>query len=411
MCVQGFPYADPPAVFLHDVETTWLDEHHVLTLAQPVESEMSEEQMHVASAMLFLRTAAVVLTLESIIDEHLRLHQRYYTIVAKCVTWWKAKSQGKKVDQSYAAVVREWTPFLPKPDSPMPDPETIWAIAQKGMEMSKVHVDEAIAEKELVLAYVPTEGELDDFIKAVKKTKVMHAAHLFSTEPTAVPKAGSVILPSYGQRYTVYIEWEDSKKMLSVVKVGERSVDMKEKFDLVKGHYDVTMQDLVRAHHGNMTLPAEPYLAPAMLLRDLESWTQFLHNDLSADASRLPRPEPDHPESLTWSAGLVFDEQYYTELLPESEQSMFWRRHYDDEREQHFWGFQLPDARHGYPTSTPFKSVLVGGPTGSINMWPADRTAHRGISPQVCIPGGQPSLVRPKQMSVVMYSAIDHCTT
>ena len=393
---QAFPYADNPPTFLQNVEKEWLKANHVLSKPAP------DIDPVLAKAMLYIRTAAVVLTLDVIIQEHLELYQRYDQVVGKCKFWWVKKHQGMNTDRAAAAVIASWIPFVSQKEDESVD--TIWARAEMGKRMSKAHVDEANAEKTLVK---PAEGTaLFRFISTIIRFGLMKAEHLFSTEEVTEENT----LPSHGPRYTVHVEWDaiqfhkgnrGASWNRCLASCTCSACQMASVFATVKTHFDDTMKELLSAHVGNADIGVTPYKTPAILLRDIDSWSQFLHLDLKTVLLLLGHDGA--PDNSTWSAGLVFDEQYYTELLPESQHPELWKPITTDG--ETYWGFQLPEASHGRPTSNPFRSVLVGGTIGSINMWLADRTAHRGLNPQGRMPGGVLGLVRPKQMSVVMYSA------
>ena len=99
---QAFPYADNPPIFLQNVEKEWLKANHVLSMPAPVIDPV------LAEALLYIRTAAVVLTLDVIILEHSMLYHLYDLVVGKCVSWWKKKQQGRLTKSSAATVIALW---------------------------------------------------------------------------------------------------------------------------------------------------------------------------------------------------------------------------------------------------------------------------------------------------------------
>ena len=334
---QAFPYADNPPIFLQNVEKEWLEANHVLSMTAPVIDPV------LAEAMLYIRTAAVVLTLDVIIQEHLELYQLYDQVVGRCFTWWEKKQQGRNTTRAAAAVIAVWKPFVSQKEDE--SVETIWARAEMGKRMSKAHVDEANAEKTLV---IPAEGTpLFRFISTIKRFDLMKAEHLFSTEEVTEENT----LPSHGPRYTVHVEWDEiqfhkgnrgASWNRCLASCTCSACQMADVFATVKTHFDDTMKELLSAHVGNADIGVTPYKTPAILLRDIDSWSQFLHLDLKTVLLLLGHDGA--PDNSTWSAGLVFDEQYYTELLPESQHPELWKPITTDG--ETYWG---PPSPHPPP--------------------------------------------------------------
>ena len=140
-------------------------------------------------------------------------------------------------------------------------------------------------------------------------------------------------------------------------------------------------------------------------MRTFESWTQFYHFDLLVKFRpvldiRYKKPRPVD----VLSTGLTFDEQCYTELLPDTADDYFWPITTTTKSVS----FTLPSAEHGIPNAYPFRRLRVGGVPGTVNAWSADRTAHRGLCPAGRLVPGKPqaALTRVLDMSVVLYSAV-----
>ncbi|KAK3262864.1 hypothetical protein CYMTET_28299 [Cymbomonas tetramitiformis] len=83
-------------------------------------------------------------------------------------------------------------------------------------------------------------------------------------------------------------------------------------------------------------------------------------------------PVPVEKGFHTFSAILCLDDQAFTEVMPESVESVYENG--------------LPAPFQGYPTGHPLQRARLGGGTGWMMMWPSTHLAHRGVCPGKLFP-------------------------